>query len=620
MNETAPVPMQGTISAHPRGFGFVKDDDGDDYFVSPPQMRSLVPGDRVSFSVIARPNSDQLSATVHEVLARPQTFWLGRLEPGEAGGTSYRFRADDACHAVIETDTEQPVEPLDVVQVCIPAGEGVGKPRVQAVLAANLGPRNDHDFDVRYAIARWRLPVAFDDAALAQARGHPEPSKARAMELGFADLTDLPFVTVDNESTQDFDDALCIVDHGEHGTLHVAIAHVSHYVMPGTPLDLAARSRGTSVYLPDRSVPMLPTELSNGLCSLNPGVLRYAVVCSLSYSKQGALSGYSFAEAVIRSVARLSYREVADRRVPAQVEPMLHALWQWFDAQQPARARRGLIEFRNEEPRLVVTPDGSYAIEWARSERSNELVEEAMLAANRAAAAHLTLRGAGLLFRHQEGLDPTRWEETRRWLHERGIAAPEAPTLVDLRALLQSVALSPLRPQVEFRLRQAMTPAVYDEQQSSHFSLGFAAYTHFTSPIRRYPDLLVHRLLLGEPVDMDAALSDHLSARAKAARQTSRYPWERLKRRLAWRSGERDHDGQLTSCSARGIKAALARWEVLAFVGADTLEPQGWTWDRARDLWCRGEAELDLGSPLRLRLLSLQDEGPLCELNAQLIG
>ncbi|WP_280154760.1 RNB domain-containing ribonuclease [Piscinibacter sp. XHJ-5] len=606
--------MEGVVSAHPRGFGFVEQDGGESYFVSPPQMRSLVPGDRVRFGLIPGRGQQPPSAVVQEVLRRPETFWLGQLEPAEGG---HRLRADDPLHAPVVVSPTATVLPDEVVQLRIAEGAGVGQPMVPASLVANLGPRNDRDFDVRYAIAKWRLPEAFGDDALQQARACAEPSLAQAREVGLEDLTQLPFVTIDGESTRDFDDAVCLVDDGAQRTLHVAIADVSRYVAPGTPLDAQARARGTSVYLPDRSLPMLPPELSNGLCSLNPGALRHALVCSLRYSPAGQPTGYSFARALIRSAARLTYGQVAAGDVPAAVQPMMRDLWAWFETQQAARAQRGLLEYRSAEPRLVIRDDGAYDIEWVSPARSNELVEEAMLAANRAAAAHLTLLGAGLLFRHQEGLDTQRWEQTRRWLVARGIAAPALPTLSDLRALLAGVGMgAAIRPQVEFRIRQAMTPAIYDDAHSTHFSLGFRAYTHFTSPIRRYADLVVHRLLLGEAIEADAALSEHLSARARAARQASRYPWERLKRRLVWRRGEHEHRAQLVSSNARGLKAALAGWEVLARVDADVLEPQGWTWDRTQDAWCREDRLLEPGSELQLRLIALIDEGPQCELRA----
>lgn len=606
--------LEGVVSAHPRGFGFVEQDGGGSYFVSPPQMRSLVPGDRVRFGLIAGRPQQPASAVVQEVLHRPESFWLGELEPG---ADARRLKPDEPVHAPIVVPGAATVAPGDVVQVRIAEGEGLGRPVLTGTLVAHLGPRNDGDFDVRYAIAKWRLPEVFSEAVLRQARDCAEPTLEAAREPDCADLTALPFVTIDGESTRDFDDAVCLVDHGAQRTLHVAIADVSHCVKAGTPLDAEARARGVSVYFPDRSLPMLPPELSNGVCSLNPGALRRALVCSLAYSPSGTPTGYSFTRALIRSSARLTYRQVAGGQVPEHVQPMLSGLWQWLDTQQPARERRGLLEYRSAEPKLMIRGDGAWDIEWMRPERSNELVEEAMLAANRAAAAHLTLLGAGLLFRHQEGLNAERWEDTRRWLTAHGIAAPELPTLPDLRALLAGVDRSPVRAQVQFRLRQAMTPAVYDDAQSAHFSLGFRAYTHFTSPIRRYADLVVHRLLLGEPLEADAALSEHLSARARAARQASRYPWERLKRRIVWRRGEREHRAQVAAGSASGLKAALAGWDVLARVEAESLEAEGWTWDRSREIWCRHERVLEPGTELTLTLTALVDEGPVCELRAR---
>jgi ribonuclease R len=262
------VALRGVVSAHPRGFGFVATAAGEQAFVSPPQMRSLVPGDEVVFSVAPGPRG-QPSATVHEVLARPESFWLGQLEP--IGGGRWRLRADDPVHATVEIAAAPAVAPADVVQVRVAAGAGIGAPTVPATLIANLGPRNDAEFESRYAIARWRLPSAFGDDALAEAREFLEPSLADAAQLGYADLTALPFVTIDGASSRDFDDALCLVDDDHRRwTLHVAIAHVSHYVEPSSALDAAARERGTSVYLPDRALPMLPPELANGLCSLQP--------------------------------------------------------------------------------------------------------------------------------------------------------------------------------------------------------------------------------------------------------------------------------------------------------------------------------------------------------------
>jgi ribonuclease R len=344
------------------------------------------------------------------------------------------------------------------------------------------------------------------------------------------------------------------------------------------------------------------------------------VVCSLRYAKQGAPEGYAFGQAIVRSAARLTYTQLAQGDVPQPVVPMLQQLWRWLDERQPERGRRGLLERAAAEPRLVAGAEGGWSLDWVAPGRANELVEEAMLAANRAAAAQLTLLGAGMLFRHQQGLDAQRWQHTRDWLAAHGIDAPAAPMLADLRRLLAAAAASPLQPQVEYRVLRALTPALYDELQSSHFSLGFFAYTHFTSPIRRYADLLVHRLLLGQPADADAALSEHLSARASAARQAGRFVWQRLKRRAVWRSGAHEHDAQVVSFGAKGLKVALAGWEVSAAVAADALAAAGWQWREADAAWRRDDDALDLGSRLRVRLVALHDDGPRCELQARPSG
>jgi ribonuclease R len=612
--------LKGIISAHPRGFGFVRCEDGQEHFVPPPQMKWLIPGDTVAFTLTTNPRNQQLSAVVLEVLERPETFWLGQVV---RSGPSVTLQTDDAVHTVLRVRGGAGVDARDVVQVRVPAGAGVGSTSVDVDIVENLGPRNDRDFDVRYAVAKWRLPTDFPSETLAELQDLEEPTLQGAQSEGLKDLTSLPLVTIDGDSTKDFDDAVALEDQGHTWVLHVAIADVSRYVKPGSALDTEAKRRATSVYLSDRTLPMLPKELSNGLCSLNPGQLRHALVCSLTYSKLGRLEGYAFARALIRSAARLTYQQVADDALPegtpAEVSAMLSRLWSWYETQAPLRAKRGLMEGHGAEPKLKIEEDGSYGVEWVSILRSNELVEECMLAANRAAAAHLTLKGEGMLFRHQEGLDPEKWAETRAWLESHNISAPDVPTLRELRAVLSS-ELGELREQATFRIRRCMTPAVYDGAMSSHFSLDFHAYTHFTSPIRRYADLLVHRLLLGEPVVADSEATEHISARAKRAKQASRFPWERLKRRLVWRSGEHLHDAQVIGQTARGFKAAVLCWEVLIAVDAEGLEQAGWTWNAVAEQWQSDAGTLSVGQTVRVKLTELKDEGPTCELNAKLLA
>lgn len=617
--------LHGVVSANPRGFGFVTDAQGQEYFVPPAQMKRVIPGDMVQFQVVQSPrNPEQSQAQIVGHVSRPESFWLGHLVRCKEG---YELKPDDAVHCTLLLESGAPPAETDVIQLRVAPGASMGASRVKAQLVANLGPRNRADFDVRYAMAKWRLPVEFSPDALAEAKAMQEPQEGDCSPDA-EDLTAIPFVTIDGDSTNDFDDAVAIEQNSQGWLLRVAIADVSRYVQEGSALAADALQRGTSVYLVDRVLPMLPMELSQGVCSLNPGALRYAVVSTLQFSKEGKLQTSQFSRALIRSAARLTYREVAEYALPPEtpdaVRQMLSHLWTWFETQRPQRELRGLMDTYPPEPKLKLTAEGEYHLDWVPILRSNELVEECMLAANQAAARYLTERGQGQLFRHQPGLDAEKWGETLDWLGAQKLVDPQAaqalarPTLIQLRELLQAAPVG-LKDQMSFRIRRCMTPAGYDPKESSHFSLGFEAYTHFTSPIRRYADLQVHRLILGAIQAPDITVTEHISVRSKVAKVSSRHPWERIKRRLLWQESLKVRGGQIVSMSSRGLKASVREWEVLCAVDAEVLWLDGWAWSATRSQWTRGAESLSLGQLVQLRLEALKEDGPICELAASVL-
>ena len=608
--------LSGVVSAHPQGFGFVVSPDAEN-FVPPPAMKSVVPGDVISYVVETNAKTNKSAARVVALLNRPSTHWLGEVVPMRNGAKG--FAPDDAIFVQLRVAGLDSAKIGDVVAVRIQPATALTD-TVDATVYANLGPRNKREFDVTYATVKAALPDVFSEAALAEANALAAPT----LEAGRSDLRNLPFVTIDGETTRDYDDAVFMEQQGEGSRLYVAIADVSHYVKPGSALDAVAQDRATSVYFSQKVIPMLPEKLSNGLCSLVPGEDRLALVCAMDFDAEGRFKGYQFSRALIRSHARLTYTQVAawldngTQSEDPQVAQVIAQLYAWYQKQLPARAKRGLMEFRDAEPKLKIQDNGDYAMEWEENTVADQLVEECMLAANRAAAKQLTVRGEGKLFRHHQGVDVEKWAETREWLQAHGVVTPEQPTLEALRDLLVAHKDHELGAVIEFKVRRSLAPANYDESNSHHYTLGFEAYTHFTSPIRRYPDLIVHRLLTEAGSVVSSELVSDLSLKARRAQIASRYPWDRLKRRLLWDAKKPVMAAQIVTMSRRGIKVVVEDWDATAFLPDTTLTPLGLTWNVNSDCWMRG-TEVMVGQSVTVNLTKLLDKGPVCELEATLV-
>ena len=373
-----------------------------------------------------------------------------------------------------------------------------------------LGEIDDPGMEIEIAVRKYDVPHVFSDAAAAEALALPDGVRP-VDAAGRVDLTDVPLVTIDGEDARDFDDAVyCEPLEGKKKgwRLLVAIADVSHYVRPGTALDRDAFERSTSVYFPRRVIPMLPEKISNGLCSLNPHVDRLAVVCDMVVSAEGEVTAYQFYDAVIHSAARFTYNEVwsmlsspaGSTVTPAKMAmlPMLTQLYALYHAFAEARSRRGAIDFETTETYIVANPEGRIEEILPRTRNdAHKLIEECMLAGNVCAADLMTRKKHDGLYRVHDGPTPDKLTNLRAFLKTLGLtlAGGDEPHASDYSAVIERIRHRPDAPLLQTMLLRSMQQAIYSPDNGGHFGLAYPAYTHFTSPIRRYPDLTTHRVL-----------------------------------------------------------------------------------------------------------------------------
>jgi ribonuclease R len=503
----------GTVQGHRDGHGFVQADDGDaSVFLPPQEMRSVMHRDRVKVRVVRFDRRGRPEGLVLEIIERRKTPIIGRLL--QEGGAwlvapeDRRFGQD----ILISPKGTANAEPGQVVAVELTEAPSLLAKPVGRVVEV-LGGIDDPGMEIEIAVRKYEVPHRFSDATLAQAAKLPEKVRATDKKQRI-DLTDVPLVTIDGEDARDFDDAV----YCEPATigrakapngwrLIVAIADVSHYVKPGEPLDLDAYERATSVYFPRRVIPMLPEKLSNGLCSLNPDVERLSMVCDMLVNAEGDVHAYQFYPAVIRSHARLTYTEVATilgntrgpeaLRRPELVPHLLH-LHEVYRALLKSRSGRGAVDFDTTETQIVCDDNGRIAkiVPRVRTD-AHRLIEECMLAANVCSADFITRAKHPSLFRVHEGPTPEKRQLLKNYLKALGLGLSlgEEPQPGDYQAIAQAVKDRPDVTQIHTMMLRSMQQAIYTPTNSGHFGLAYEAYTHFTSPIRRYPDLLVHRVI-----------------------------------------------------------------------------------------------------------------------------
>ncbi|HMT38344.1 MAG TPA: ribonuclease R, partial [Thermomonas sp.] len=585
--------VSGTVIANPDGFGFLRPEQGgDDLFLPPYEMRKVTHGDRVLASITGMDRRGRGEASIVEVLERRLTRLLGRY--AEELGIGYVVPDDKRIqrNVMIPQDARNGARAGQLVVAEITTPPDAHRPPIGRVLAV-LGDKLTASQAVEAAIHGHDIPHEFPPEVLAQATAVPLEVQPADI-AGRVDLRGVPLVTIDGEDAKDFDDAVWCEPNKDGFRLIVAIADVSHYVRPGTPLDDEAQLRATSVYFPGFVVPMLPETLSNGICSLNPKVDRLCFCCDMQVGRDGSVRESRFYEAVMHSHARLTYTDVwnaVGEGIPeddhaaalAKIAPLLpqvQRLHQLYKVLDKARAKRGAIEFESGEVRFVLDAQGAVTqAGMLQRNDAHKLIEECMIAANVQAALHLLEARIPAPYRDHDKPPESKYADLEEFLKEFALRLPPWGKVKpkDFRALLEKIRERPDATLLESVILRSQSLAVYAPDNIGHFGLALEAYAHFTSPIRRYPDLLVHRAIkhalaggrpeayVYSPHDM-AALSLQCSERSRRADEAQREVDERY--RAAWMEDHvgKEYDGTISGVTSFGLFVELDESKVNGLV------------------------------------------------------
>jgi ribonuclease R len=599
--------IAGRVEGHPDGYGFVVPDDGsDDLYLDPREMRKVLHRDRVMAREVGEDRRGRREGAIVEVVVRANTKLVGRLRQERNFlfvEASDRRISQDVFVAPEDAAGATPGEVVVVELTAQPDSRAKPMGRIVEV----LGNATDPGIEIEIALRKHDLPFEFSEGAKALAAAFPT-APTREDHAGREDLRPLALVTIDGESAKDFDDAVYCEPLGGPGAkggrtgfrLIVAIADVSHYVRHGDALDTDARERGNSVYFPRRVIPMLPERLSNGLCSLNPDVDRLCMACDMEISADGEIGKYRVYPALMRSRARLTYTKVAgvlaDPKGPAaralgDLVPNIQLLYRLFQSLLRARARRGAIDFETVETEFVFDDEGRLKrIDRVERNDAHRVIEECMLAANVCASDFLSTRKHPALYRVHEGPTEEKLEALREFLREFGLhlQGGDKPKAKDYAKLLESVRGRPDVQLLQTVLLRSLQQAVYSPKNMGHFGLAYEHYTHFTSPIRRYPDLLVHRAIKAalartryQPGDWEQ-LGVHCS-------QTERRADDATREVAAWlktyymkdRVGE-EFEGSVSAVTGFGIFVALDDFYVEGLVHISELGQDYFHFDAAK--------------------------------------
>jgi len=627
--------IKGRVVGHPDGYGFLKPEDGhgrgtsrepnSDLFLGPKQMHKALHGDIVLARVTGVDRRGRLEGSIVEVLERANRKVVGRLfiEHGVAFliAENKRINQDilitpEGLHGAAEGQ----VVVAEILEQPTKNAEPIG--RVVEV----LGNYADPGMEIEIALRKHDLPHEWPDDVLAAAKKLPKKVVAKDIQ-GRKDLRALAFVTIDGETAKDFDDAVYCEPRGKGFRLWVAIADVSHYVRPGDAIDREAFNRGNSVYFPRRVIPMLPEELSNELCSLKPDVDRLVMVCEMDVSGTGAVRHHDFYPGVIHSHARLTYTRVAaviegreaDPPVPHELVEHIGNLYAVFKALLGARDKRGAIDFESSETRMIFDDQGKIErIERVQRNDAHRLIEECMLAANVSASDYLERHGEPTLFRVHEGPTPEKLEGLRAMLKDfaLSLSGGDEPQARDYQALLAKIKDRPYGGMLQTVMLRSLQQAVYSPENVGHFGLAYDAYAHFTSPIRRYPDLLVHRAikaaLAGERRQGGglAAIGIHCSETERRADEATRDVENWLKSYFMQDHVGDEFDGTISAVTNFGLFVTLDELYVDGLVHISDLGQDYYKFDAQRHT-LRGErtgTKYQLGGRVRVKVVRVSLE------------
>ncbi len=618
--------VAGRVIGHRDGFGFlVPDEGGDDVFLGPRQMKALMHGDRAVVRVRGVDHRGRREGSLVDVLERNTRQVVGRYFSERGVG----FVVPD--HAKMPLDVVIPQQfagdaksgqmvVAELIEQPSKSAAPIGK--ITEVLGDHMAP----GMEIDVAIRAHGIPHEWPADALADADAFGDSVPANALE-GRVDLRDTPLVTIDGADARDFDDAVFAEPAGNGWKLLVAIAHVSAYVERDTALDREAQNRATSVYFPENVVPMLPETLSNGLCSLNPHVERLCLVCEMRVDDKGRVTGSKFYEAVMKSAARLTYDDVdavlfqkdpAERKRREPLLGPLEALADVFRALFGARQRRGAIDFDSQETKILFGPERKIArIEPTVRTNAHRLIEECMIAANVEAARFLKKHKLPTLYRVHDKPKAEKLENLRLFLGGVGLSLSggASPETKDYQKLLDRTKDRPDAALIQALVLRSMPQAVYSPKNIGHFGLAHEWYAHFTSPIRRYPDLLVHRAirhqLSGAPaeefpyglLEMER-LGDHCSMCERRADDATRDVVAWLKAEYALDRVGDEFDGTVTAVTAFGMFVLLDEVHSDGLVHVSSLGDDFYHFDPVRHSLTgqRAGRRFQLGDRVRVRI------------------
>jgi ribonuclease R len=621
--------VRGRVVGHADGYGFVAaEGGGSDLYLPPREMRQVLHGDRIVACVTAVDARGRQEGAIVEVLERHNKTVVGRylvqhrigvVVPEDrrinqevliAGGDEGAARSGQMVVAEI---IDQPTRHTQ------PAG------RITEVLGEPMAP----GMEIEVAIRQYGLPHVWLPEAVAEAGALGREVDRQALR-GREELRKLPLVTIDGEDARDFDDAVYAERVGKDWRLIVAIADVAHYVRPGSALDREAFERGNSVYFPDRVIPMLPEALSNGLCSLNPQVDRLCLACEMRIGPRGKIKRFRFFNGVMRSHARLTYTAVAamliDRdakllRRYADLVPHLQELYALFQALHRVRMQRGAVDFELPETRFIFDEQRKIRkIVPLERNAAHRLIEECMLAANVSAAELLRQHEIPIPYRIHERPSAEKLAEVREFLAELGLSLGGGgnPQPKDYAALLASVAERPDSRLIQMALLRSLSQAMYSPDNIGHFALGYEHYVHFTSPIRRYPDLLVHRAIkeiskarrVRLALSQAQAIGEHCSMTERRADEATRDVARWLKAEYMMDRVGDEFDGIITGVTNFGVFVELTEVYVDGLVHVTALGNDYFQFDPAKHrlMGTRTRASYHLGDHVRVRVVRVDPE------------